>query len=72
VTSLTDPTIEQQISFLLSHGWKRRPRKSGHESATEWVSPTGGIYRGPHFAYVWALLAGRVDDSVRRNYKCGS
>lgn len=70
MTSLTDPTIEQQISFLLSHSWKRRHRKSGHESDTEWVSPTGGIYRGPHGAYVVAKrLEERADDRFMDRFR---
>lgn len=64
---MTLVTIQDQIDYLLAHGWRQRIRKNGSASGTEWVSPAGGIYRGPHGAYKAAAAAVEADrgDEVR-------
>ena len=56
---MTIVTIQDQIDYLLAHGWRQRIRKTGSLASTEWVSPTGGIYRGPHGAYKAAVEVDR-------------
>ncbi len=53
MSSERDP-VKTWCEYLRSHGWKPYQRKPGFESLRMWVSPTGGIYRGPYGAFLAA------------------